>query len=54
MPQPQPFQRADDGEEGEDGQPARFGDRQGGFNGDGHQANGQESQPHYNGDGNGR
>jgi len=48
MPQPQPFQRADDGEEGDD-QPPRFGEQQGSFNGDGRQQTGQEPQTHANG-----
>lgn len=54
MPQPQPFQRADDNDDGDEGQPVRFGDRQGGYNGETHHAHGgQDAQPHYNGDANG-
>jgi hypothetical protein len=51
MPQPQPFQRADDGEEGEE-QPARFGDRQAPFNAEAPQSSGNggsEPRPYTNG-----
>ncbi len=54
MPQPQPFQRPDENDDGDE-QPVRFGDRQGQFNGEGRQQGYgiAEPQPYLNGDSNG-